>query len=646
LSARAAGLLLLLLAAAVHTASAAVPSAELAALAREREPGAVVDGAGRLTHFADTLRWQAKSFAEDLGVDVQVVTLAAPDLAAASVAPQIMDLRRIGEGSPTGGLLLFLNPARREARIEVSYALEAVLPDALCGRIAQDQLAPYAASGMAGMAAMDTLHFLSDFLLQQALDGRLALGAAYKQRPAYTDRMRFRSGGGGASVDWPSAEELAARDYRARVEEPKRARYAPGGDPLASAEAHLRVLRDVAADPTLELYTEGSRCMRSAQPVAPYEDVLRARRLEDSKPWRVIEKGDRAVVTSERPAPGFVPVLLHRVDGAWRVDLAETWKNLFFGRTGEYFTVNATQPYGFGLAAFGAGTPHDVAAFDLGGESVDALLAALGARPGALADFLEGELLFRNCFRAVDALASYETAVAGAPRAPAFADTLAKRAEYLGLTSLAIAAYERLGDDAAVAIARLHLAKGDAAESVEWVERALARNPYDADALAVLASARKELRDAAGARQASERREALLQAPERKDLAPFLRFDPPRPELHIDAPTRVGDVTVYDHSAFGVTIENPSGRPIELLAVTLVSAGTGATSGLGDIRGYWTFPSGKNRLAAHETARFHKTWGFTGDQSHEQLSYLFQMCWRGDGDSKQCRTERIDLFPR
>jgi tetratricopeptide (TPR) repeat protein len=615
-------------------------------LSLDRHPEAVADTAGALSHFGPILVTQARSFDEDLGIDVHVATLSAPERPVEALAPEIFELRAIGSRAPTGGLLVLLNPARREARIEVSYALEAVLPDALVGRIAHDQVAPYAASEMAGMAVMDALHFLKDFLTQQAVEGRLELAGVYRERPDFVARMRFLSGGGGSSAPWPSAEELAKRDFKAKVPAEKRASYAPGAEPLASAESLLRAYRDLAGDPSLELFSDGSRCMRRGYPVAPYEELERARRLEASRPWRVIQEGDYAVVTSDHPAPGFVPVLLHRSGGLWRVDLVETWKNLRFGRDGNYQLDNSSHPYGFGLVAFGVGEPHDVEAWDLGGAPLDRVVAGLEAKPGPLYEYLLADVLFRNCFLSVDALRHYEEAARAAPQAPLFQETLGRRAEFLAFVDLAIEAYAGLGDEGAYDLARAHASKGDAQQALHFAQRALKRNPYDADALWLAREQLEALGDAAGARDLAAQREALSKGAERKDLPLTLRFDPARPVLETGEPTDVDGTTVYDHSRFSVTLRNPSGRPVEILRVGAVSAGTGGRSGLGDIRSYWSFPSGANRLAPGEAVSFDKTWGFTTDSAHEQLSYVFDVCWRGDGDAKQCRSQRIDLFPR
>jgi hypothetical protein len=623
-----------------------VAPAEPSALSLEAYPGAVADSARTLSHFTDTLTWQAGSFMEDLGIEVHVATLAAPQQGAEALAAEIFGLRQIGAKAPTGGILVLLNPLRREARIEVSYALEPVLPDALVGRIANDQLAPYAAYDFAGMAVMDALHFLKNFTLQQAIEGRLALDERYKGRASYAERTRFLSGGAGASVKVPSAEELAGRDFKTRVADAQRARYAPGREPLASAEALLRVHQDLAGDPTLELFTAGSRCMRRGYPVAPYEELERAGKLAASKPWRVIEQGDRAVVSSDRPAPGFVPVLLAREGGLWRVDLVETWKNLFFGSDGNYQLRNSNTPYAFGLMAFGSGSAFDAAPWELGSASLEQVVAALESKRGALNEFLLGELLFCNCFLALDALRHYEEAARLAPDAPLIHERLGRRAEHLGFYDLAIEAYTRLGDDALLDLARVWAQKDQPAQAATFARRALEKNPYDREALEALRGYLAAAGDTGGANEAASQLAALAASPEHKDLPVGVRFDPPAPTLEIDEPTMVGTTKVFDHSQFAVTLENPTGRPVQIVSVVLRSGGPGGGSGLGDIKSYWDYPLAANRIPAGGSVRLDKTWGFVVDTPHDQLSYMYDVCWRGQDDTRQCRTQRVDLFPR
>ena len=630
---------------AVEPEPAPAAPANASALSLEKYPGPVADAAGVLSNWESTLEWLAKSWREDLGVDVQVAAIAAPDLPVEKLAADVFALRRVGADAATGGLLILLNPAREEARIEVSYTLEPVLPDALAGRIAHDQLAPYAAYHFVGMATQDVLEFLKYFLLQQAIEGKLALHPGLRARPAYLERARFLSGGAGASVHVPSAEELATRDFKARVEGPARKRYAPSRDPLGSAEAFLRVHQDLVGDPSLELLTEGSQCQRRGYPLAPYEEIERARRLEAARPWRAIVSGDRAVVTSDSPPPGFVPVLLQRVDGLWRVDLVETWKNLFFNERGNYWLHNSDNPYTFGLTAFGSGTPQGLEAWNLGGASIEQTIDTLRAKKTPLSDFLIGEVLFRNCFLSVEALTYYEKASNAAPGAHLFHETLGRRAEYLGFNDLALEAYGRISDFGAIDAARMQARRERFDLAAKAARRALERDPFDSQALGLLRDYLTAAKDEAGAASVAAQLASLAADPA-KHLPVEVSIDPPDPVLDLDEPTRVGSSLVYDHTYFTATLVNPSSRPVEILSVQLLTAATNDTSGLGDIKDYWDYPSGNHRLEPGERLVLDRVWGFSSDTSNEQIRYVFDTCWRGVGEPRQCRATGVDVFPR
>src|SRR5678815_2743810 len=92
---------------------------------------------------------------------------------------------------------------------------------------------------------------------------------------------------------------------------------------------------------------------------------------------RYIVQDDYAVATSKRPGRGFVPILLHREDGLWRIDLVETWKNLFFDSNGNYFLRNSNTPYAFALKQFGSGQWYNLRAMDLGDISLSRWLCLL-----------------------------------------------------------------------------------------------------------------------------------------------------------------------------------------------------------------------------------------------------------------------------
>lgn len=420
-----------LLAVAIGFALAAAWNAVRLTREHDARPASrVSDEAGLLGDYVPVLEWGTASWWEDLGIDFHVVALRDPDTPSEELAQRVFHARRVGVAAPTGGILLLLNGARREARIEVSYQLEGALNDALLGDLVRDQLVPYVSYRHVGMAVMDVVHLLKDVVLWKVGTGALDLDEAFRQRPFVRDQAAFLSGGAGARSALPSRP--VDGDHKARVPDARRADYAPAADPGGSVQAFLRATRDLAGDPSLELFTPGSRVMRERYPVAPFEELQRYRRLVASQPLRLVVEGDRAVATSDAPAPGFVPVLLHRMGGTWRVDLVETWKNLFFDRRGSYVQVNTNNPYAFGLHAFGSHGSQDLGPVDLGGRPLPDALADLEGRGDALSHFLLAEILFRNCFVALDAIEHYDTAVRLAPEVALYRSTLQQRRRYLG----------------------------------------------------------------------------------------------------------------------------------------------------------------------------------------------------------------------
>ena len=151
--------------------------------------------------------------------------------------------------------------------------------------------------------------------------------------------------------------------------------------------------------------------------------------------------------------------------------------------------------------------------------------------------------------------------------------------------------------------------------------------------------------DAAGAAGAATQLASVAADPA-KHVPVDVLIDPPDPVLDLDQPTRVGDSLVYDHAYFTATLANRSSQPIEVLAVNLLTMGTHAMSGLGDIKDYWHYPSGPHRLQPAESAVLDCVWGYTVDTPNEQIRYVFDVCWKGDGEPRHCRATGIDVFPQ
>ncbi|HEU4516003.1 MAG TPA: TPM domain-containing protein, partial [Steroidobacteraceae bacterium] len=447
-----------------------------------RDPGPAVDhprisdSAGILAPFGPRLGRMADEFEADLGIDVHVVTISEPG-AIESQSERLFRERGVAELAETGGLLILLNAETRAARIEVGYTLEGGLTDLHMSRIARDQLAPYVSYAIAGMAVMDVLHYLKDQAYLSAAVGDIELGEAFRTRPAFAEYRRFLAGGAGAKTALPELPMDA--DLKSPVPTSRRPRYAPSPDVEASVAAFLRASADLAGDPSLPLFTEGSRMMRAHYPLARFEELTRLERIVGSQPLDYRVEGDYAVATSARPQPGFAPVLLHREDGLWRVDLVETWKNLFFDSDGNYFLRNSNTPYRFGLGQFGSGRWYDIAQLPLGGQSIAGALDGLKGAAGVLPILQRAEISFRNAFTFAPALAAYEEALAKAPEDPLVLQTFADRALYLGFPELAIPALLKAGPGFELTLAEAYHDLGDPKEANLWVTRALEEDPFN-----------------------------------------------------------------------------------------------------------------------------------------------------------------------
>lgn len=454
---------------------------------------AVHDPEGAFGLLHETLEQFARDWREDLGIEVVVAAVRPTDEPLVRVAERWIETHRIGEDAPTGGMLVLMEPAGRRARIAVTYGLEGVLPDALLGEIADDQLAPYASWGTPAMAVHDVMDFLQVMLLEKVLDGELELAERFRERPAVRETLAFLSGGAGAQVRIPARPDDG---WKGPVPPERVPLYAPSPDPEKSFAAYMRTLADLVGDPELELFTPGSRFQRRRSPLAPYETLRRAEAFRRSRPYYVIVEGDRAVVRSEDPSRNMYPVFLHRIDGLWRVDLVELWKNIFFD-DGHPFVYNRNHPYAFGLEGIREARTWDrlhaeddaVGPLEVDEEAEAARLEARIDAGGADAhDHLAlAELLFRNGWCWELALGHYDAATKLAPEDAHVLSTAADRALYIHLYDAAVPWLEELGKAGYERLGWAHARAGRHDAAIAAYRRAVAENPFSTRPRRVLA---------------------------------------------------------------------------------------------------------------------------------------------------------------
>src|SRR5262245_26512048 len=117
-----------------------------------RAEGHLDDAAKLLGPFAGVVERQCIETSRDLGVDIRVATRRDGGEDVGPLAERLFRELGVGADAPTGGILVLLEAGRGQARIEVSYSLEGLLPDLIVSRLAGDQLGSYPSPRAARMA--------------------------------------------------------------------------------------------------------------------------------------------------------------------------------------------------------------------------------------------------------------------------------------------------------------------------------------------------------------------------------------------------------------------------------------------------------------------------------------------------------------
>jgi len=614
---------------------------EITELGTEYFPERLIDPEQRLGVYAKNLQRWTDFNERNLGIDLQIMVVKLKPGDIGEQAAEIFKIREVSKQAPTGGILILVEPEQRLAKIEVSYELEGILTDSQVGYIAKQQLAPYAAYGTLGMALGDTIHYLRNEILLAAIQGKIAFKPEYKETQEFQESYALFSGGAGGQSEIEHFD--FDRDFKQRLSETEAKLYAASSDPIESARALMRVYRDVIGDPELELFTDGSKVQRRMGPVAMFEYRTRYREMRNSQPFTALTEGNYAVVTSHNPSRGFVPVLLKKERDLWRVDLAETWKNLFYKGDGSYFLRNSNTPYHFGLSQFGEASAYDVAAIPIREKKIEERITELQQYDTALSHFLLGEIYFRNAFHALEGLKHYELAVQKAPKYPYYAEKLAERYLYAHFTDAAIPLLKEQGRVALLKLAEAYAQIRDYSMVEKTAGKVLESNPYSTYAMHWIIWSLEKQKRSREAKKVKAQLEALLHDPSKKSNFVWLTFSPARPVFDASTTVNVNGEKIHGHSAFAVTMTNHSNRTVKINSLVFRSRGDRQLSGLGDIKHYFHYNNDNFQLSADESITYEKVWGFTVPIEDRYMTYDFELCWQGIGDKQQCEVQRLHL---
>ncbi|MDR5867883.1 TPM domain-containing protein [Halomonas koreensis] len=218
-------------------------------------------------------------------------------------------VERHGVGGENGrGLLLVLDPAANQVRLEVGYGLEGRFSDAFVAYLQARQMTEFFAVDRVA----DGIQASTELIIAQA--GGDAV-------PAIAG-----SGGAGARLPARMGEGRAAPgDERVAVEE-----GAPPREVLATYRQAMAARND---NPELEIYSRATRDMLADWVMTPaqMDNVAKSLAACSVVDERRSREGRRAVLLAAPNARRCPPYFLVRQDGAWRLDLAAMHRAVRFG---------------------------------------------------------------------------------------------------------------------------------------------------------------------------------------------------------------------------------------------------------------------------------------------------------------------------
>ncbi len=265
-------------------------------------------------------------------------------------ADKLFQRWRIGRERGGKGILFLYSEEENLFRVEVSYALEGVFPDALCRHL-EEAAKTYMLSDI-------PQDFLSELLITMNIQGqenRPELGDAFDP-PAWLE-SQWMSGGAGANAQGygRSLKEMIEAVQRLPKEGLKD--FEPSADPYEVLGRYLRSLELGSGDPQLPFLTQGSQIFRMVVPRNRAQQLRVLEYYRKALPFKLTLHEDLGLAVF-RPGVANLPIILrHSRDGLWYVDEPKSWTYFHrFENADDFYPKYDDLPFLRDLAL--SGQPH------------------------------------------------------------------------------------------------------------------------------------------------------------------------------------------------------------------------------------------------------------------------------------------------
>jgi uncharacterized protein len=240
--------------------------------------------------------------------------------------------------SETGrGLLLVVDAEQDLVRLEVSYALEGVFPDAFVAYVEERQMVPFFERGRVADGILAT----TELIVTRAQNA--AANAGFE-----SEAWIAGSGGAGATTAANLDANLGAGP--APVQPTNQAPVSPGRSPGETLAAYLTAMADRNADPNLDIYTAETRRMLSQWVVtrAQMDNLVKTYRRCQPGSLRLSPGDARAVIRYPQAARHCAPWFFERDGAAWALDLTMMQQAIRFNHDNYWrLDPSVAHPYGF-----------------------------------------------------------------------------------------------------------------------------------------------------------------------------------------------------------------------------------------------------------------------------------------------------------
>ena len=293
-----------------------------------REPGRVLDRTGALTEQRiDSITHYLEFVEAERGVDYRVVVV--DELEIDLVGEGVARYEKLGIGKRTAGkgLLLLVNLATEEARVEVGYELEHRVRDIEASSMIRDLLAPYFVSGDTGFGIEASVERLVEILEPTREDEALA------------GQPLDRSGGAGASHALLEGIEKLTPEAEARL----KLIMVPQERPEDCVRLEMALMARGIYYPDVPMYDPAFR--RSARRnMTPRR--LRSLAAKYSEPFEIVSDGDHAISAFRgQGAELWGPRFLRRTPRGWIIDGTSAYENIIYSYSNEWVAVDGDYPY-------------------------------------------------------------------------------------------------------------------------------------------------------------------------------------------------------------------------------------------------------------------------------------------------------------